>query len=71
MSFGETPITVIGNLTADPEIKFTQDGAALAKFTIAATPRVFDRESNQWRDGQATFSAVPRGVSLPSTPRTR
>ncbi|MER5183573.1 single-stranded DNA-binding protein [Streptomyces sp. NPDC002896] len=55
MSFGETPITVIGNLTADPEIKFTEGGAALAKFTIAATPRVFDRESNQWKDGNATF----------------
>ncbi|MFG2658966.1 single-stranded DNA-binding protein [Streptomyces sp. NPDC048425] len=55
MSFGETPITVIGNLTADPELKFTEGGAALAKFTIASTPRVFDRESNQWKDGQATF----------------
>lgn len=55
MSFGETPITVIGNLTADPEIKFTTGGAALAKFTIAATPRVFDRESNQWKDGTSTF----------------
>ncbi|MFD4477371.1 single-stranded DNA-binding protein [Streptomyces sp. NPDC058471] len=55
MSFGETPITVIGNLTADPEIKFTTGGAALAKFTIAATPRVFDREANQWKDGNATF----------------
>ncbi|MFH8793300.1 single-stranded DNA-binding protein [Streptomyces sp. NPDC017941] len=55
MSFGETPITVIGNLTADPEIKFTDGGAALAKFTIAATPRVFDREANQWKDGTSTF----------------
>ncbi|MFM9369039.1 single-stranded DNA-binding protein [Streptomyces sp. Da 82-17] len=55
MSFGETPITVIGNLTADPELKFTDNGSALAKFTIAATPRVFDRESNQWKDGTATF----------------
>ncbi|MFE3085697.1 single-stranded DNA-binding protein [Streptomyces albidoflavus] len=55
MSFGETPITVIGNLTADPELKFTEGGAALAKFTIAATPRVFDRESNRWKDGKATF----------------
>ncbi|MGW6361998.1 single-stranded DNA-binding protein [Streptomyces sp. NPDC055092] len=55
MSFGETPITVIGNLTADPELKFTDGGAALAKFTIAATPRTFDRESGQWKDGTATF----------------
>ncbi|MER5882584.1 single-stranded DNA-binding protein [Streptomyces sp. NPDC001941] len=55
MSFGETPITVIGNLTADPELKFTDGGAALAKFTIASTPRVFDREKNQWADGTSTF----------------
>lgn len=55
MSAGETPITVIGNLTADPEVKFTPSGAALAKFTIASTPRIFDRESNQWKDGTSTF----------------
>ncbi|MHC0431493.1 single-stranded DNA-binding protein [Streptomyces sp. O3] len=55
MSFGETPITVIGNLTADPELKFTDNGSALAKFTIAATPRTFDRETNQWKDGTSTF----------------
>ncbi|MEU6001889.1 single-stranded DNA-binding protein [Streptomyces sp. NPDC047197] len=55
MSAGETPITVIGNLTADPEVKFTPSGAALAKFTIASTPRIFDRESNQWKDGTTTF----------------
>ncbi|MEV0254429.1 single-stranded DNA-binding protein [Streptomyces sp. NPDC050732] len=55
MSFGETPITVIGNLTADPELKFTDNGAALAKFTIAATPRTFDKATNQWKDGTTTF----------------
>lgn len=55
MSFGETPITVIGNLTADPEIKFTDSGQALAKFTIASTPRTFDRAANQWKDGTSTF----------------
>ncbi|WBB58472.1 single-stranded DNA-binding protein [Streptomyces sp. WMMC500] len=55
MSFGETPITITGNLTADPEVKFTGNGHALAKFTVASTPRVFDRESNQWKDGTATF----------------
>ncbi|MGW5738933.1 MULTISPECIES: single-stranded DNA-binding protein [Streptomyces] len=55
MSAGETPITVIGNLTADPEVKFTPSGAALAKFTIASTPRIFDRETNQWKDGTSTF----------------
>ncbi|RPE41957.1 single-strand binding protein [Streptomyces sp. Ag109_O5-1] len=55
MSFGETPITIIGNLTADPELKFTDSGQALAKFTVASTPRTFDRESNQWKDGTSTF----------------
>ncbi|MEV5952130.1 single-stranded DNA-binding protein [Streptomyces sp. NPDC051993] len=55
MSFGETPITVIGNLTADPELKFTPAGAALAKFTIAATPRTYDKDSGKWTDGTATF----------------
>ncbi|MFI2076247.1 single-stranded DNA-binding protein [Streptomyces triculaminicus] len=55
MSFGDTPITVVGNLTSDPELKITPSGQALAKFTIAATPRTFDRESNQWKDGDTTF----------------
>ncbi|MFF7727664.1 single-stranded DNA-binding protein [Streptomyces sp. NPDC008001] len=55
MSFGETPITIIGNLTADPELKFTDAGAPLAKFTVASTPRTFDRETNQWKDGKSTF----------------
>ncbi|QJT03171.1 single-stranded DNA-binding protein [Streptomyces asoensis] len=55
MSFGETPITIVGNLTADPELKFTEGGAALARFTVAATPRTFDRDSNQWKDGTSTF----------------
>ncbi|MBT2383012.1 single-stranded DNA-binding protein [Streptomyces sp. ISL-11] len=55
MSFGETPITVIGNLTADPELKFTDNGSALAKFTVAATPRTYDKDSGQWRDGTSTF----------------
>ncbi|MFF4909805.1 single-stranded DNA-binding protein [Streptomyces sp. NPDC001260] len=55
MSFGETPITIIGNLTADPELKFTDSGQALAKFTVASTPRTFDREANQWKDGTSTF----------------
>jgi len=52
---GETVITVIGNLTDDPELKFTPSGAAVANFTVASTPRVFDRQSNEWRDGDAMF----------------
>lgn len=52
---GETVITVIGNLTADPELRFTPAGAAVANFTIASTPREFDRQSNEWKDGEALF----------------
>ncbi|PRA04129.1 single-stranded DNA-binding protein [Arthrobacter sp. MYb229] len=52
---GETVITVIGNLTADPELRFTPSGSAVANFTIASTPRTFDRQSNEWKDGEALF----------------
>jgi len=52
---GETVITVVGNLTADPELRYTQSGRAVANFTIASTPRTFDRNSNEWKDGEALF----------------
>jgi len=52
---GETIITVIGNLTADPELRFTPSGSAVANFTIASTPRTFDRQSNEWKDGETLF----------------
>lgn len=52
---GETIITVVGNLTADPELRFTQSGAAVASFTVASTPRTFDRQANEWKDGEAMF----------------
>ena len=52
---GETIITVVGNLTADPELRFTPSGAAVANFTVASTPRTFDRQTNEWRDGDAMF----------------
>jgi single-strand DNA-binding protein len=52
---GETIITVVGNLTADPELRYTQTGLAVANFTIASTPRTFDRASNEWKDGEALF----------------
>jgi single-strand DNA-binding protein len=52
---GETPITVVGNLTADPELRFTPSGAAVANFTVASTPRNFDKQSNEWKDGEAMF----------------
>lgn len=51
----DTQITVVGNLTADPELRFTQSGVAVASFTIASTPRTFDRQSNEWKDGEALF----------------
>ena len=52
---GETTITVVGNLTADPELRFTPAGAAVANFTVASTPRIFDRQSSEWKDGEALF----------------
>jgi single-strand DNA-binding protein len=52
---GDTVITVIGNLTADPELRFTPSGAAVANFTVASTPRTFDRQSGEWKDGEALF----------------
>ncbi|MDQ5861108.1 MAG: single-stranded DNA-binding protein [Actinomycetota bacterium] len=59
---GETTITLIGNLTNDPELRFTPSGSAVANFTIASTPRTFDRQSNEWKDGETLFlrSAVWR-----------
>ena len=52
---GETIITVVGNLTADPELRFTPSGAAVASFTVASTPRTFDRQANEWKDGETLF----------------
>lgn len=52
---GETIITLVGNLTADPELRFTPSGAAVADFTVASTPRTFDRQSNEWKDGETLF----------------
>ena len=52
---GDTVITVVGNLTADPELRFTPSGAAVANFTVASTPRTFDRASGEWKDGEALF----------------
>lgn len=55
MAQGETPITVVGNLVADPELRFTPAGAAVANFRIASTPRRFNRQTNQWEDGEAMY----------------
>src|SRR5680860_216905 len=52
---GDTQITVVGNLTGDPELRFIQSGAAVANFTVASTPRTFDRQSNDWKDGDTLF----------------
>src|SRR5213596_1103534 len=54
---GDTTITVIGNLTDDPELRFTPSGAAVAKFRVASTPRTMDRTSNEWKDGEPLFLA--------------
>ena len=55
MAIGDTPITVVGNIVADPELRFTPSGAAVANFRIASTPRAFNRDTNQWEDGEALF----------------
>ncbi|MBB2893718.1 single-stranded DNA-binding protein [Flexivirga oryzae] len=55
MAAGDTPITVIGNLTQDPELRFTPSGAAVANFTVASTPRFMDRQTNEWKDGETLF----------------
>ncbi|KAB8163324.1 single-stranded DNA-binding protein [Streptomyces sp. 3MP-14] len=52
---GETVITVVGNLVDDPELRFTPSGAAVAKFRVASTPRIFDRQTSEWRDGESLF----------------
>lgn len=52
---GETQIVVVGNLVADPEIRYTNSGIAVVNFTIASTPRIFDKQTNEWRDGEALF----------------
>lgn len=55
MAQGDTPITIVGNIVADPELRFTPSGAAVANFRIASTPRTFNRDTNQWEDGEALF----------------
>jgi single-strand DNA-binding protein len=52
---GETPITLVGNLTGDPELRFTPSGQAVAKFRIASTPRAYDKASGEWKDGDTLF----------------
>lgn len=55
MAAGDVVITVVGNLTGDPELRFTPSGAAVASFTVASTPRVLDKATNEWKDGEALF----------------
>jgi len=57
MAQGDTPITIVGNVVADPELRYTPSGAAVANFRVASTPRRFDSQSNQWVDGEALFLA--------------
>ena len=58
MAAGDVTITVIGNLTNDPELRFTPSGAAVARFTVASTPRIMDRQTNEWKDGEGLFLTV-------------
>ncbi|ALC05943.1 Single-stranded DNA-binding protein [Corynebacterium deserti GIMN1.010] len=58
MAIGDTNITVVGNMVADPELRFTPSGAAVCNFRMASTPRSFNRQSNQWEDGEALFLTV-------------
>ena len=55
MAAGDITVTVVGNLTNDPELRFTPSGAAVASFTVASTPRVLDKATNEWKDGEALF----------------
>jgi len=55
MAAGDTPITVVGNLVADPELRFTPSGQPVATFRIASTPRIMDRQTNEWKDGDSLF----------------
>lgn len=55
MAQGDTPITLVGNLVDDPELRFTPSGAAVANFRVASTPRIFDKATNEWKDGDSLF----------------
>ncbi|MDO8307549.1 MAG: single-stranded DNA-binding protein [Actinomycetota bacterium] len=55
MAAGDVNVTIVGNLTSDPELRFTPSGAAVASFTVASTPRVLDKATNEWKDGEALF----------------
>src|SRR5258705_12581657 len=55
MAFGDTTISLIGNLTDDPELRYTPNGAAVANFTVASTPRFMDKTTNEWKDGDTLF----------------
>ncbi len=55
MAAGDVNVTIVGNLTNDPELRFTPSGAAVASFTVASTPRVLDKATNEWKDGEALF----------------
>src|SRR6187455_987836 len=70
---GETVITVVGNLTSDPELRYTQNGLPVANFTIASTPRNFDRATSEWKDGEALFlrASVWREFADEGLPRRR
>ena len=61
MAAGDTPITVVGNLVADPELRFTASGQPVATFRIASTPRILDNATNEWKDGDSLFLPATSG----------
>lgn len=64
MAAGDTNLTMIGNLVSDPELRFTPSGAAVAKFTVASTPRYLDKNTNEWKDGDSSFYNAKFGDKL-------
>ena len=68
---GETTITIVGNLTADPELRFTPSGAAVANFTVASTPRTFDRQANEWKDGETSRDCPSHAAGGAGPPQAR
>ena len=71
MAAGDTVITLVGNLVDDPELRFTPSGAAVAKFRMASTPRYLDKQTNEWKDGEACSSRCTSGARRPRTSPSR
>ena len=64
MAQGDINVTIVGNLTSDPELRFTPSGAAVASFTVASSPRVLDKATNEWKDGENVAESLTRGTKV-------